>query len=48
MFPAVAPEGVQAGSVNPVAATVVAACGTEKARPLDLGKLEAGGSTACG
>ena len=33
-----------ARSVNPAAATVVvASCGAEKAKPLDLGKLDAGG-----
>ena len=43
IFSGVPPDGVKAGSVSPVAATVVASCGTEKAHPLDMGKLEAGG-----
>ncbi len=43
VFSGVAPEGVKAGSVNPVAATVIAACAAEKAKPLDMGKLDAGG-----
>ena len=43
VFSDVAPAGVMVRSVNPAAATVVAACGTEKAKPLDLGKLDEGG-----
>ncbi len=43
VFSSMVPDSVKAGSVNPVAATVVAACAAEKARPLDMGKLEAGG-----
>jgi alginate O-acetyltransferase complex protein AlgF len=43
VFPAVAADGVQAASLNPVSATVIAACGGDKAKPLDLGALEAGG-----
>ncbi len=43
VFSGVAPGGVKAGSVNPVAATVIAACAAEKAKPLDMGKLDAGG-----
>ncbi len=43
VFPAVAADAVQAASLNPVSATVVAACAGDKAKPLDLGKLEAGG-----
>ncbi len=43
IFTGVAPEGVRAGSVNPVSATVVAACGTERAKPLAMGELDAGG-----
>ncbi len=37
------PDSVQARSINPVAATVTAACGGGKASPLPLGQLEAGG-----
>ena len=43
VFSGMSPQSVKAGSVNPVAATVVAACGTDKAKPLDMGKLDAGG-----
>lgn len=43
VFGGVAPEGVKASSVSPVTANVVASCGTEKAKPLDMGRLEAGG-----
>ena len=43
VFPAVAADAVQAASLNPVSATVVAACAGDKAKPLDLGTLEAGG-----
>ena len=43
VFSNVPPDGVQARSINPVAATVTAACGGGKAPPLSLGQLEAGG-----
>ena len=43
VFSNVGPNGVMARSVNPSNATVVAACGEEKAKPLDLGMLDAGG-----
>ena len=43
VFSNVPPDGVQARSINPVAATVTAACGGGKAPPLPLGQLEAGG-----
>lgn len=39
----VAANAVQARSINPVAATVTAACGSDKLKPLDLGKLNEGG-----
>ncbi len=37
------PDSGQARSINPVTATVTAACGGGKAPPLSLGQLEAGG-----
>ena len=43
VFSGLAPDTGQALSLNPVSATVVASCGSDKAKPLDLGKLEAGG-----
>ena len=43
VFANVAPDGTMARSVNPASAVVVASCGAEKAKPLDLGKLDAGG-----
>ena len=43
VFTNVPPDGVQARSINPVAATVTAACGGGKATPLNLGQLDAGG-----
>lgn len=43
VFSAVPANGGQARSINPASATVVAACGADKARPLDLGKLDEGG-----
>ncbi len=43
VFSAVPVNGVQARSINPAAATVVAACGADKVKELDLGKLDEGG-----
>lgn len=43
IFSGMAADSVQARSVSPVAATVTAVCGTEKAKPLELGKLDEGG-----
>ena len=43
VFSAVPVNGVQVRSINPASATVVAACGADKAAPLDLGKLDEGG-----
>lgn len=43
VFSAVAANAGQSRSINPVAATVTAACASGKAPPLDLGRLEAGG-----
>ncbi len=43
VFSNVAPDGMMTRSVNPSTATVVAACGTDKTKPLDLGKLDEGG-----
>ena len=43
VFTGVPADGGRALSVNPANATVEAACGAEKAKPLDLGKLEEGG-----
>ena len=43
VFSNVPPDSVQARSINPVAATVTAACGGGKAPPLPLGQLDAGG-----
>lgn len=43
VFINVPPDGVQARSINPVAATVTAACGGGKAPSLPLGQLDAGG-----
>ena len=43
VFSAVAANAVQARSINPVAATVTAACGADKLKALDLGKLNEGG-----
>ena len=43
VFSNVPPDGVQARSLNPVAATVTAGCGGGKAPPLPLGQLEVGG-----
>ena len=43
VFSNMPPDSVQARSINPVAATVTAACGGGKAPPLALGQLEAGG-----
>lgn len=43
VFSAVPAESVQARSLNPVQATVTATCGNDKAKPLDLGKLNEGG-----
>ena len=43
VFSAVPPNGAQARSVNPAAATVTAACSSEQAAPLPLGQLAAGG-----
>jgi hypothetical protein len=43
IFKGMAPDSVEARSINPVKATVVASCGGEHAKPLDLGELNAGG-----
>ena len=43
VFSNLPPDSGQARSINPVAATVTAACGGGKAPPLSLGQLEAGG-----
>ena len=43
VFSSVATNGGQARSINPVTATVVAMCGADKVKPLDLGKLDEGG-----
>ena len=43
VFTGIAANAVQARSINPVAATVTAACGADKLKPLDLGKLNEGG-----
>ena len=43
VFSGVGADRGQARSLNPVSAIVIAACGVDKAQPLDLGKLEDGG-----
>lgn len=43
VFQALAPGSVQARAINPVTATVTAACATGHAAPLSLGQLDAGG-----
>jgi hypothetical protein len=43
VFANMPPDSVQARSINPVAATVTAACGGGRAAPLSLGQLDAGG-----
>ena len=43
VFSNIPPDGVQARSINPAAATVTASCGGGKTPPLPLGQLEAGG-----
>ena len=43
VFSGLGPDSGQALSLNPVSATLVAACGADKAKPLDVGKLEEGG-----
>ena len=43
VFVAIPPNSAQARSVNPATATVTAACSSEQAAPLPLGRLEPGG-----
>ena len=43
VFSAVPTDAVDVRSLNPVDATVTAACRQDKAKPLDLGKLQEGG-----
>ncbi len=43
VFTALPPDAAQARSINPVAATLTAACASGKAPALPLGQLEAGG-----
>ena len=43
VFGAMAPDSGQARAINPVSATVTAACAAGKAAPLNLGELQAGG-----
>jgi hypothetical protein len=43
IFKGIAPDGVAARGINPVAAKVVAGCSSGKAPALDLGALQAGG-----
>ena len=43
VFSSVPANRAEARSLNPVSATVIAACGQDKAKPLDLGRLEEGG-----